>query len=243
MARIFIVEDNDIHLKTLESKVKLLGYQIAGTAKRAIDALSKIKKTDLDVILLDINLNGDNDGIPLANQIKEFSNIPIIYVTSLTSNEIIKTAIASDPSGFLVKPVDNHELKANIQLALHKNNPIFTHVSNSKKLENEYITIRTGNKLQKIHFNSIWYLKVASKNYVTLVDENCKEFVLRGSLKNIINNDLPNFFMRVHHSYGANIYQIEHVDEKEQFLYMKNRQYIPIGKSFKHDLYMKLNIK
>lgn len=239
--KIFIVEDNTSHLNVLKAKVESLGYQIAGTSQTASEALSDIKKTSPDVILIDINLDGNNDGIVLAKQIKEISTASMLFITAQSKDEIIQDAIAVEPSGYLIKPVDLNELKANIELAMYqktqtKSRPNF-------KAEKEFLTVRTGQKLQLLPFKEIKILRVDIKNYVTLVDDKGKEFAVRDSLKNILNSVLPDCFIRTHHSYGVNMDFVLFIDEREQVLHLKTNDSIPIGKSFKEEVYQRMNIK
>jgi DNA-binding LytR/AlgR family response regulator len=110
-------------------------------------------------------------------------------------------------------------------------------------LSDEFLTVRTGEKLQLVSFKSIKLLKVEVKNYVTLIDDHDKQFVVRDSLKNMLSNILPKTFIRTHHSYGVNIDYVSFIDEKEQTIYLKTKDSIPIGKSFRKLVYEKMNIK
>lgn len=239
--KIFIVEDNASHLNVLKAKVGSLGYQITGTSQTASEALSDIKKTPPDVVLIDINLDGNNDGIVLAKQIKEISTASILFITAQSKDEIIQDAIAVEPSGYLIKPVDLNELKANIELAMYQKTQ--TKSRPNLKTEKEFLTVRTGQKLQLLPFKEIKILKVDVKNYVTLVDDKGKEFAVRDSLKNILNSVLPDCFIRTHHSYGVNMDFVLFIDEREQVLHLKTNDSIPIGKSFKEEVYQRMNIK
>lgn len=239
--KIFIVEDNTSHLNVLKAKVESLGYQIAGTSQTASEALSDIKKTSPDVVLIDINLDGNNDGIVLAKQIKEISTASMLFITAQSKDEIIQDAIAVEPSGYLIKPVDLNELKANIELAMYQKTQ--TKSRPNLKTEKEFLTVRTGQKLQLLPFKEIKILRVDIKNYVTLVDDKGKEFAVRDSLKNILNSVLPDCFIRTHHSYGVNMDFVLFIDEREQVLHLKTNDSIPIGKSFKEEVYQRMNIK
>lgn len=244
LINIFIVEDNLSHLNLLKSKVQLLGYRISGISQTAEHALCQIKKELPDLVLLDINLNQDNDGIVLAQQIKKTLAMPIIFITAHSENEIIQRAITVEPSGYLVKPVDLNDLKANIELALYnsvKKNPHKELVVS--KPEKEFLTVRIGQKLQLLPFKEIKFLKVDTKNYITLINNNNKEFAVRDSLRNLLSSALPDCFIRTHHSYAVNIGYILFIDEKEQIIYLKTNDQVPIGKSFKNLVYQKMNIK
>ena len=242
MAKIFIVEDNIQQLTTLESKARKLGHTVVGTAQRAMEALAKIKVTLPEIVLLDINLNGDNDGIALAHEIKAFAAINIIYVSSLNTTEIINQAVCSNPSGYMVKPIKLDDLKATINLALHQNNigTIAQRITQTDSKTN-YLTVRLGHKLKIIYFDAIKVLKIESRNHVTLIDEHNHEHVIRSSMKSVL--ELLNArFIQVHRLYAVNLNFFSHVDEKERTVYLWDNMYVPIGKVYKTKLYQKLNI-
>ncbi len=242
MAKICIVEDDQNHAHALQEKVKAIGHTVVQICATFEAALLAIKQNTLDLILLDINLQHDNEGIQLAKVIKSFSSIPIIYTTALTASDIIEKAIKIQPSGYLVKPIRKETLKATIELALQKPSSILAENQIvSKQEETSFLTVRVGYKLRKIYLQEVKLLKITSKNYVTLVDKNDKEFQIRNSLKALINT-LNSQFIQVHRLYGINLRYISHIDEKEQLLYLKERTYIPIGRTFKENLYKRLNI-
>lgn len=239
MTKIYIVEDNSSHLELLKLKVEMLGYEIVGFSQTTLNVLSDIQAKNPDVVLLDINLTRDKDGITLAHEINEFTNANFIFITSQSKSEVVSDAVTAKPSGYLIKPVDPDELRANIELAVYKKNE----KQLKEKLSNEFLTVRTGEKLQLVSFKSIKLLKVEVKNYVTLIDDRDKQFVVRDSLKNMLSNILPKTFIRTHHSYGVNIDYVSFIDEKEQTIYLKTKDSIPIGKSFRKRVYEKMNIK
>jgi DNA-binding LytR/AlgR family response regulator len=239
MASICIVEDNPNHAYALQQKVHAIGHTVQHICDTFEAALSVIKQHTIDVILLDINLQKDNEGIQLAQVIKSFSSIPIIYTTALAKKEIIAKAVQVKPAGYLVKPISQETLKATIELALQ---PKEETISNTKDQESvSFLTVRVGYKLKKIKLQEVKLLKIASKNYVTIVDKNDKEFQLRNSLKALIKN-LDANFIQVHRLYGINLNYMLHINEKEQMLCLQERTHIPIGRTFKEALYKRLNI-
>jgi DNA-binding NarL/FixJ family response regulator len=120
MTKIYIVEDNSSHLELLKLKVEMLGYEIVGFSQTTLNVLPDIQANNPDVVLLDINLTRDNDGITLAHEINEFTNANFIFITSQSKSEVVSDAVTAKPSGYLIKPVDPDELRANIELAVYK---------------------------------------------------------------------------------------------------------------------------
>lgn len=239
MTKIYIVEDNSSHLELLKLKVEMLGYEVVGFSQTTVNVLPDIQAKNPDVALVDINLTRDKDGITLAHEIKEFTNANVIFITSQSKSDVISDAITAKPSGYLIKPVDPEELKANIELAVYRKNE----KELKEKMSDEFLTVRTGEKLQLVSFKNIKYLKVEIKNYVTLIDDQDKQYVVRDSLKNMLSNILPAGFIRTHHSFGVNIDYVTFIDEREQTIYLKTNDSIPIGKSFRKLVYEKMNIK
>jgi two-component system, response regulator PdtaR len=117
---ILIVEDETVVAMLIEQAIKGMGYQVAGIASRGNDAIRLARETTPDLIIMDIMLKGSMDGIETAEQIHVFSDIPVIYLTAYSDDDMIKRATQSNPYGFLIKPFKMRELYANIEAAIHK---------------------------------------------------------------------------------------------------------------------------
>ncbi len=75
-----------------------------------------------DLILMDIVLKGDMDGIETAAKLNETESIPVIYLTAYADDEILKRAATTEPYGYILKPYKEKELKANIEMAIYRKN-------------------------------------------------------------------------------------------------------------------------
>lgn len=118
--RILIAEDEGISAIDLKRKVEKLGYvvpAIASTGAEAIE-LASIHKPDL--ILMDIVLEGDIDGIEAANRIRRSLLVPIIYLTAYSDESTIKRAKATEPFGYLIKPYNEKELQIALEITLYR---------------------------------------------------------------------------------------------------------------------------
>ncbi|MFA4824592.1 MAG: response regulator [Methanoregula sp.] len=118
--KILIVEDDDIIAKVADWRLKNLGYTVCGRATYAGEALELVAKHKPDLVLMDINIQGNIDGIETAMMIKKGSNIPIVYVTSHSDGATLERAKATKPDGFIIKPFDDNDLRVAIELALKK---------------------------------------------------------------------------------------------------------------------------
>lgn len=105
MSGVLIVEDEAIVAMDVSQYVKSLGYEVVGMAVEGSKALELAKTLRPDVILMDINIKGKDDGITVATQIRELYQPSIIYITAYMDDETIQRAVATNPAAYLVKPI------------------------------------------------------------------------------------------------------------------------------------------
>ncbi|MBI1860616.1 MAG: response regulator [Deltaproteobacteria bacterium] len=118
--RILVVEDEAVAAMNLETKLVQLGYECAGIAFSGAEAIKKAAETVPDLILMDIKLKGEMDGIEAAIQIKESNNTPIVYLTAFSDDATLFRAQNTAPYGYLVKPVRDTAIRSTIEIALEK---------------------------------------------------------------------------------------------------------------------------
>ena len=118
--RILIVEDEAVTSVMLEKTLKELGYEVVGSAFDGLEAIEIAKTKHPDLILMDIRIQGDMDGIETAQEIYKQLNIPSIYLTAHSDEDTIKRAVESGPFGYLIKPFKERELYSNIEMVAHK---------------------------------------------------------------------------------------------------------------------------
>jgi CheY-like chemotaxis protein len=118
--KILIVEDDDIIARVEDWRLKNLGYKVCGRATYAAEALELVSKHKPDLVLMDINIKGDIDGIETAKMIKKGFNIPVVYVTSHSDGATLERAKESKPAGFILKPFEDNDLRIAIEIALSK---------------------------------------------------------------------------------------------------------------------------
>jgi CheY-like chemotaxis protein len=127
--RILIVEDEHIVAMGIKRMLKNLGYTVTGVASSGEDAINKTESTFPDVVLMDIMLKGDVDGVEAAKTIKAKFKVPVVYLTAYSDNNILDRAKRTDPFGYIIKPFDEMDLYSSIEVALHR------HVKEKKVLE------------------------------------------------------------------------------------------------------------
>jgi len=119
-ARIMIVEDEAIVALDLQHKLKTLGYAVSGVASSGEEAVRKVPQTRPDLVLMDIKLKGDMDGIDAAQRVRDEFNIPVVYLTAYSDENTLQRAKVTEPAGYLLKPFKDRELHATIEMALYK---------------------------------------------------------------------------------------------------------------------------
>jgi PAS domain S-box-containing protein len=118
--RILVVDDERIITMHLEELLTNMDYNVVGTASDAEGAIQKAKEFQPDLIFMDIIMPGEKTGIDAANEIKDELGIPVIFISAFADDKIVEKAKISEPFGYIVKPVQDQELKAAIEIAIYK---------------------------------------------------------------------------------------------------------------------------
>ena len=119
--RILIVEDEGIVVLDIQRRLEDLGYEVVGHVNAGKKAIDKAVETQPDLILMDIKLQGEMDGISAAEKINEL-DIPIVYLTAFADNATLDRAKITQPFGYILKPFEQRELHTAIQIGLHNHN-------------------------------------------------------------------------------------------------------------------------
>ena len=117
--RILIVEDQRLIAADLENTLKKLGYVVVGNVASGEDAISESDQVRPELVLMDVRLRGEMDGIHAAEVIRDRFNLPVVYLTAYADEETILRAKKTTPFGYLVKPFNERELRATIEIAFY----------------------------------------------------------------------------------------------------------------------------
>jgi len=118
--KVMIVEDEAVVALHLRQELTKLGYFVAGVATAGEQALKMVEEVFPDVILMDIHIQGEMDGIETAKRIPRYLHIPVIYLTAYSEDSTLKRAGDTYPYGYLIKPFLDRELHASIKMALER---------------------------------------------------------------------------------------------------------------------------
>ncbi len=116
--QVLIVEDEVIIAMVLRHTLEAMGYSAIAEASTGEEAVSVVSQLRPDLVLMDIGLSGEMDGIEAAAQIRGQFDIPVVYVTAYASGETLGRAEITEPSGYLIKPFDSAMLRAAVERAI-----------------------------------------------------------------------------------------------------------------------------
>jgi len=238
---ILIVEDEELFASKMEMQIDKLGHICAGIADNSKDALLLIEEHPVSLILMDINITGDYDGIELAEMISKRRNIPILFVTSNHDDLSFNRATRAGAQGFIVKPFSDIQLQRAIELALKQlasTEKAETENGNAAHIEDGYIFIKKNSNIFKVLIEDIYYLE-ADGRYCRVYTKN-EMYLIRHSLK-VMKESLATYsFIQCHRSYVINISKVKSVDLEDDVVIMEERS-VPLSRREKDTLLERLN--
>lgn len=239
--KIGIVEDELVIARTIVNTLAELGYSYSGPAINYTEAMQMLESNKPDLLLLDIQLSGKKDGIDVAQKVNELYQIPFIFLTANSDADTIDRAKKVKPHAYIVKPFTKEELFAAIEIAFSN----FTRSGFEAKHEHaasyqpkDFLFVKDGYVFRKIFFNELLFLE-SEANYITLHLKSEKKVMVRSTLNDFIEQLDQKIFIRIHRSYSVNINMIDDVFPTE--LSVQGSK-IPIGKSYKEELFKVLGI-
>jgi PAS domain S-box-containing protein len=120
LTKILVVEDENIVAKDIQNQLKKLRYSVPAVVSSGKEAIQKAEETHPDLVLMDIRLEGDIDGVKAAEQIHARFNIPVIYLTAYADESTLERAKTTEPFGYILKPFQIRQIRSAIEIALYK---------------------------------------------------------------------------------------------------------------------------
>lgn len=118
-AKILIVEDEYITAENIKSTLERLGYDVLDIVSSGEEAIQRSSELHLDLVLMDIKLKGDMDGVEAAAQIRDRFNVPIVYLTAHADVNTLQRVALTEPYGIILKPFEDRDLQTSIKIALY----------------------------------------------------------------------------------------------------------------------------
>ena len=225
---ILIVEDEPLIADDIAMTLEKHGYTVVDVVDNSEDAFQVIEAKMPDMALLDINIEGEMDGIQLASKLK----IPFVFLTSYYDRDTLEKVSLVKPAGFIVKPFNENDLIANLELARRSVRP-----KNIHSQKTEIFFIRDSQEVFSVKPQDIIYVE-AFDNYSKVYLKE-KHHIISHTLKSIEQKLSSHPFVRIHRSYLINFHQIDSIAENRVFL--KGHQVL-IGKSYRKQFFESLDM-
>lgn len=218
---IVVVEDEPLIADDIIETLTRHEYEVVASFMNAKNALEFFEQSKADIAILDVNIDGSMDGIELSKHL----TIPFVFLTSYYDQKTLDRAKKTNPSGYIVKPFNESDLIANVEIALSR-----SQASKPKAKEPEKLFLRNGQEIVSVMSSDIVYVE-AFDNYANVFTEKDK-FIISHTLKSVEEKLLPFGFIRIHRSYLINF---AHVDSlSEGYVFLKGHK-VQIGKSYRKD--------
>ncbi|MCL6272523.1 LytTR family transcriptional regulator DNA-binding domain-containing protein [Muricauda sp. 2012CJ35-5] len=242
--KIIVVEDEILLANDIANRLRDNNYTITGIAASADNAMNLLSENpDVDIILIDIVLKGEHDGIELARMINESYDIPFLFLTSHSDDYLIERAKSVKPYAYLLKPFNDRQVCIAIELALKNfsnKTPEKDHLGKHEfsTNQNQVLQIKDSLFLKKNHYfervplQEILFLE-ADSNYCSVYTKT-ERFMYSVGL-NKIEAQLPvDRFLRTHRSYVVNINSVKGFSGN--MLYVGEMK-VPVSKAHKEDVF------
>lgn len=226
--KVLIVEDNPITALDLQDILELKGFRVT-VANNYAEALEMFHLQQPEVMLVDVNLKEEKDGIELVKELNRNRSIPVVYLTANSDEATRLRAINSGASSFLTKPFRDPELTSALEIAF---SPVSLARLNSG-VKRPYIFFRSvkSNKFQKVNFDEVMYLK-AEGSYTYIVTQQDKH-LLSNNLIQILGKILNKNIVRVHRSWAVNMNVVDSVSHDSLQI---GSVEVPIGRTFRDEI-------
>lgn len=244
IVKIGVVEDEAVIADHICDTLEALGYKVTEPALNYTEAIQMIEDERPDLLLLDIQLAGQKDGIDVAKKVRETYNIPFIFLTANADSATVARAKAVNPPAYLVKPFNKDDLYAAIEICLFNasQNRIAGPLDKAPERDGQFavkdaLFLKDGYSYRKVRFSDILYLK-SEHVYVEVVTLG-KNILVRTSMKDFLPKFRTANFFQIHRSYTVNLEQVTGIRTASLEV---GTEELPIGKNYRTELLRKLNL-
>jgi len=241
---VLIIEDTQEQSDALSKVLLANNYNIVGVAQNYTDALTLFYNNPVDIVVIDVFLNGKPEGITFAETINIVPNStkPFVFLTSSQDRQIFERAKLTKPFSFLMKPFNELEILYALEIAVEKfyeQTNVFLSEDQDTVISNDYMFIKKKNVLKKVSLKDILYIEVEDR-YCNIITEK-EKFVIMISLTKISDLLDKNKFIRTHRNYIVNTDVIEEIILADNLVILKGNHKINLSDTYK-DFIKKINI-
>jgi two-component system response regulator LytT len=246
--KVFVVEDESIVSKDIQNSLTKLGYEVVGSAATGESAIEGIQDSSPDIVLMDIMLKGEMNGIETAEIVRNDFTIPVIFLTAYADEDTLQKAKVTEPYGYILKPFKEIDLHTSIEMAIYKHKKelevikerdlLYSVVDNNDP-SHDFIFVKSNSKLVKINTKDIFFIE-ALKDYVVINTLDTR-FTIHSTMKEIEQKMGKKDFIRVHRSFIVRLDKIASIDYPNLNL-ENDKKSIPIGGSYREDLNSKIKL-
>lgn len=246
---VLVVEDESIVSKDIQHSLKKLGYNVVGASSTGEKAIELALGARPDVILMDIMLKGEMNGIEAADEIRKTCSIPVIFLTAYADESTLSKAKITEPYGYILKPFKEIDLHTTIEMAIYKHGReqevvkerdlLFSLVENKDSSQKGYIFVKSNSKLVKLNSEDIYFIE-ALKDYVVIHTSDTR-YTIHSTMKDIDAKMGQEEFVRVHRSFIVRLDKIATIEYPNLTLEDIDKL-IPIGGSYRDDLNNKIKL-
>lgn len=234
---ILIIEDTADDAFVLREMLEQNNYNVVAIASSYQEALTLFYKLDIDLIIIDVFLDGNPDGIIFAETISITPNVlkPFVFLTSSKNRQIFERAKLTKPFSFLLKPFNELEMLYALEIAVEKfyeQSNIFSSEDKNTVISQDYLFIKKTNALRKVMLSSILYIEVDDR-YCNIITEKEKYIiqVSLGKISELLDNEI---FIRTHRKYIVNSNAIEQIILNDNLLILKGNHKVTFSGKYKN---------
>ena len=233
--RILILEDNPDEARLLK-ELLAKDYTLMGIASTYLEAVRVFDAQTPDLVLLDIFIDGEPEGIRFAGYINTTRPVPIVFLTNAKDTLTFKTAKIYKPYSYLLKPIQPLEIQFAIELAIEKYAQAIGEFSTKEATAlkvNENIFLKKNNLLMKVVVADIYYIESDDKYCFIFIRDT--RFLVQQSLKRFA-RIFPDNFVSLHRKYIINLNQVASVYPDRSAITLKNKVVLPISQRHRKDV-------
>jgi two-component system, response regulator PdtaR len=253
---VLIVEDESIVAMDLAAGLEQDGYHVSGIADNAVEAKDIFTANEVDILLMDIHILGDKDGIDTAAELQRIKAVPVIFLTAFTDVQTVERVKQICPAAFLTKPYQVSNVRIAIELALNNfavarqqpGSARLVSMADGKQKDHttgeailqlgDHIFIKSNYRFHKVLLTGIQYAE-ADNNYVHLFTDNGR-FALRLSLAQLLEKLNYQPMVRIHRSFAVNINAVHTFNDQDVTIAGKE---IPISRNYKDDFLARFHFR